>query len=463
MEEAIWGLTKDDLLRMGEILVLSVIAVLVILLVLRPVTRKVLGHIEARNPPQPSRWDRWLLVTFLVVICSMPLSGFIFDWVTAFFGLPASEVDVPYPLEIFGSFLGVLITAPLLYFLLIRPAMAKGLVVSLTRRHLVTTIVVVLAIFASHFAVSLHVHQSALPAAEVPPWEQHFNAGQRALEQEAYSEAEQHFNASLEAAETSGPLTLEVSASLTGLASLYQETGRNGEAMGSLQRSLEAAEAAAGPESREVGVVLGILAGHYSVQGRIAEAVPLLERAIAINEKVFGPESVEVAGGLVLLGLVYWRQGYNIDAEELLKRSVSIYGDRLGMYHRDLVLPLRTLARIDQSRGNYFRAEHRFLRAISILERSFGGSHSKVAAVLHDLGELYMDRQEYPKAEPAFKRVLAIHEKSSGLSGRRSSGSVEEVANRAFKNLILVLRRTDRQEEADALLAQSQRPANSEE
>ena len=68
------------------------------------------------------------------------------------------------------------------------------------------------------------------------------------------------------------------------------------------------------------------LADLYREQGKPGEAEPLCRRAIAIGEKAVGPDHPLVGTSLSGLVDVYEAQGNNAEAEPLAQRALAIKG-----------------------------------------------------------------------------------------------------------------------------------------
>jgi tetratricopeptide (TPR) repeat protein len=120
-------------------------------------------------------------------------------------------------------------------------------------------------------------------------WQGHMSAAQAALDAGDDIQAEMELRASIQAAEH-GNDSLQLAASLSNLAALYDAYGECEAALPLYERALGIMEAAFGPQSAEAASVLNNLAELFRSWERNNDAIPLYERAIAIQEKTLGPD-----------------------------------------------------------------------------------------------------------------------------------------------------------------------------
>ena len=244
-----------------------------------------------------------------------------------------------------------------------------------------------------------------------PVWERYMAAGEEAREHGNYPEAEKQFAAAVEDAQGFGPDDPRVAASLSGLAYVYQDRSRYGEAEPLYKRALAIREKALGPEHPVVASSLFNLAGLYKAQGRYAEAEPLYKRALAIFEKALGPEHPHVAKGLRGLAILLDAQGNYAEAESLFKRALAIREKALGPDHPFVASSLNDLAGLYKAQGRYAEAEPLYERALAIWENVLGPEHPNVATSLENYAALLRKTGRSAEASRMEARAKTIRAK----------------------------------------------------
>ena len=264
-----------------------------------------------------------------------------------------------------------------------------------------------------------------------------------------YSEAEPLYQRSLAIREKAlGPEHPQVAASLNNLAGLYRDQGKYAEAEPLYQRALDILEKALGPEHPQVAASLNNLALLYHNQRKYSEAEPLYQRALVIAEKTMGPE--QVAASLNNLAGLYLNQSRYAEAEPLYQRSLDILEKGLGPEHPQVAQTLNSLALLYHNQGKYSEAEPLYRRALVIAEKTMGPE--QVAASLNNLAGLYHNQSKYAEAEPLYQRSLDILEKGLGPEHPNLASSLESYA--------ILLRKTDRNAEADKLEKRARAPTS---
>ena len=312
-------------------------------------------------------------------------------------------------------------------------------------------------------------------------------------DQGKYAEAEPLYQRSLDILEKAlGPEHLQVAASLNNLAALNHNQGKYAEAEPLYQRSLAIREKALGPEHPQVAQTLSNLAELYRDQGNYAEAEPLYQRALTIREKTLGPEHPQVAASLNNLALLYHNQRKYSEAEPLYQRALVIAEKTMGPEHPQVAASLNNLAGLYLNQSRYAEAEPLYQRSLDILEKGLGPEHPQVAQTLNSLALLYHNQGKYSEAEPLYRRALVIAEKTMGpeqvaaslnnLAGlyhnqskyaeaeplyQRSLDILEKGLGPEHPNLAsslesyaILLRKTDRNAEADKLEKRARAPTS---
>lgn len=171
-----------------------------------------------------------------------------------------------------------------------------------------------------------------------------------------------------------------VATCLASLAELSRLQRRFGEAERRYWRAYMIRSYLYGAESSPVGETLSGLAGVLAEQGRDAEARPLLARALAIAEKP--PRSDNSWDRLDERDL---REMNRPERDTVAKRGVISVREGAPR-HLEHAQHFDNLGRLYRAHGRYADAEAMQRRAIGIRERAFGREHPQVAQSLLEIG-----------------------------------------------------------------------------
>ena len=225
-----------------------------------------------------------------------------------------------------------------------------------------------------------------------------------------YAKAEPLYEQALEIyRQVSGEKHPNFAATLGNLASLHQSQGNFAKAEPLSRKALEIYRQALGEKHPEFATSLNNLAALYRAHGDYAKAEPLYQQALEIRGQVLGEKHPEFATSLNNLAILYQSQGDYTKAEPLLKRALEITRQALGDQHPDFAVRLNNLAFFFQSQGAYEKAEPLYKQALDIKRQVLGEKHADVATSLNNLALLYQVQREYAKAEPLHKQALAIY------------------------------------------------------
>jgi serine/threonine protein kinase/tetratricopeptide (TPR) repeat protein len=207
---------------------------------------------------------------------------------------------------------------------------------------------------------------------------------------------------------------LEVSDSLSNLASVLWDRGDYSQAKQYFERSLSIKEKALGPNDIQVAAVCHNLANVLWSKGDYATAKLLLERSMAIREKVLGPRHPEVTNTMNSLGALYYAMGDYAKAQSYWERTLAIREEVLGPDHPFLAMTLNNLGTLKKDGGDYVGAKPLLERAIRIQEKSLGSNHPNLAAGLNSLSYLLCAMKDFDAAKPLIQRAIAIEESNFG-------------------------------------------------
>lgn len=163
--------------------------------------------------------------------------------------------------------------------------------------------------------------------------------------------------------------------------------GKPAEAVATLAKALDLAEARHGPDSPEISADLNNLGEAQRLLGRLDAAEALFRRVIAIEERP-GGDPLALATALNNLALVQRAAGREAEAERLYRRSLPLLEGALGPSHPDVAKALNNLAVLYRVRGEPTKARPLQERAVAIAERALGPQHAVTAALRDNLMRL---------------------------------------------------------------------------
>jgi tetratricopeptide (TPR) repeat protein len=135
----------------------------------------------------------------------------------------------------------------------------------------------------------------------------------------------------------------------------------------------------------------------FRAMGKPNEAIQELNNALEMKEKLFGSEHVSVAQICNLTGQAYFDLKDFIHAEQYFQRALQIRSKALGPYHQKVGLVLLNLAKIDIANGRKDEAKERLLILLKGQQQQFGELHEFTLATMEELKKL--DRVQEPEEE----------------------------------------------------------------
>jgi len=241
-------------------------------------------------------------------------------------------------------------------------------------------------------------------------------------------------------------LNISLAFDLQGLAYMFYELGKYGQAEPLVRRALAIRMRFLGSAHPGTATCYNLLALLDEEKGEFAEAESLLLSVKDIQES-YHPQKDHHDVGIAYtnLGRFYTVQGKYQQAEQFFDEALRIYEETLGSDHPWTAICLSRFGFLLLKQKKYKKAEQFFQRALAISEKSLGPDNIYTATSLFNLGLLKSAQQNYTQAEEFFKRTLAIREKDLGLSHPNTREVVREYA--------ALFRATGRGEEADQLEA----------
>lgn len=246
-----------------------------------------------------------------------------------------------------------------------------------------------------------------LSSAQGLPLEYYLKEGNRALEEDQYSEAEKFFEMAWLKYDRSEKLN--AAAHLEELGDRYYNQHGWEKAEVSYRIAAGYLEGERGPDDLELARILQKLAAVYRhLKNHYVISESLYQRVFAIRERVLGPNHPEVADSLHNLGMaVYFPEGRLAQAEPMFERALVIRETALGPDHPKVAESVGIFAFIRDFQGKYEEAEALYKRALKIWEKSLGPNSSEVAQSLYNLATVYQFQREYDKADAVWQKYLA--------------------------------------------------------
>jgi tetratricopeptide (TPR) repeat protein len=156
------------------------------------------------------------------------------------------------------------------------------------------------------------------------------------------------------------------------------------------------------------------LAGVLEQLGKNSEAVQLCEEALVADRKR-GPGQDEVlANTLASLGSAQIFSGNFVAAEPPLRESLLLREKFFGMHHALTAISLNNLGVMLYLSGRYDEAIKIYQQALPIYKEIYGEEHPEVASILNNIGRAALMTGQVEEAEPILRQALAMTEKFEG-------------------------------------------------
>jgi tetratricopeptide (TPR) repeat protein len=191
------------------------------------------------------------------------------------------------------------------------------------------------------------------------------------------------------------------------VALLQFHAGRRDEALALYHRALEDAERKFGQEAAETAACLADLAESLRVDGHLAEAESLARRALAIREKTLGPAGRLTRAARAELGRI-------LIAREDWKSALPVWRRAVAIAEQDLVVDpaigeaTGNLGLVLEKVGDAAGAERYQRQAVAFLERVYGRQNAETARAISNLGILLARTDRAEEGEALVREALAI-------------------------------------------------------
>ena len=213
---------------------------------------------------------------------------------------------------------------------------------------------------------------------------------------------------------TLGAEHLLVANSLNNLGVVFGAMGQNEQARAAYERALALRRKILGPNHPLVGQSYSNLGTALVALGRYDEARDLYEHALALRKQALGLEHPEVASSLTNLGIALEDLGRYDEALVLHERSLAIRQKALGPDHPDTANSLNGVGNALWGQGHPAEARVYIERALAIREKTQGADHPDVASTRDDLGQVLVSLHRADEARASYTRALAIRQKALG-------------------------------------------------
>ncbi|MBD1848369.1 tetratricopeptide repeat protein [Cyanobacteria bacterium FACHB-63] len=200
-----------------------------------------------------------------------------------------------------------------------------------------------------------------------------------------------------------------VANSRSGLASIYQELGRYGEAEPLFLQALEAYIATSSEEHYNIALTCHKLARLYQELGRYGEAESFFLQALQAYSTTPEEERLNIIGVCNNLALLYRDQRRYKEAETIFKQALETV---LTISDEELsaIVSVRTnLALLYRTQGRYEEAESLFRQVLQLPLAILDTDHAISPLILNNLASLYQAQGRYEEAEPLFRQALEAY------------------------------------------------------
>ena len=190
-------------------------------------------------------------------------------------------------------------------------------------------------------------------------------------------------------------------------------------------------------------------AGALFLQGKYAEANNLAQQALALSEREQANGDFGIDQYLTLLGRIQCALGDLDSAEGHFLHALALVDKTKERNTPERGTVLWNLGQVYRRQGRYLPAEPLLTTALAIREEAGGPNSPETAECLSELALLHAAKREWAKADPYRKRAIAAWE--TAIRSRPRPAAVGPRYAGFLESFVTILRRNDRDAEADAL------------
>jgi len=209
-----------------------------------------------------------------------------------------------------------------------------------------------------------------------------------------------------------GKDSLEVAASISGLAELRYRQQRTDEAVTLYEEALKHLATHGALANAQTAEVLDGLAQLHIFRGEYLEAEQLLRRSLELNRAVLGNDYPAVAFNTQNLAVTLQLEGKLDEAKPLYEESLTLYKKIFGPQHPETIEALINYGDFLRKKSELNQAETVLRDALTLQEKVRGKSHPFVGYGHQRLGLVLLDKHQPADAEHEFRTALAIYSES---------------------------------------------------
>jgi tetratricopeptide (TPR) repeat protein len=198
------------------------------------------------------------------------------------------------------------------------------------------------------------------------------------------------------------------------LAICYSKVGRLKEALQLLEKVVTANKRTLGEEHRETLISMHNLAIHYSEVGRREEALRLSEKVAAANKRTLGEEHPETLASMHNLAISYSEVGRRVEALQLLEKVVVANKRTLGEEHPDTLASMQNLAIRYSEVGRREEALQLSEKVVAANKRTLGEEHPDTLGSMQNLAIRYSKVGRREEALQLSEKVVSVVKRMLG-------------------------------------------------
>ena len=154
------------------------------------------------------------------------------------------------------------------------------------------------------------------------------------------------------------------------------------------------------------------LASLYDFTGREEEALPLYQEAISRFEQNDPPEQHEAAYLCNNVAMIYKQRGFYAEAEQYYLKALEVFKAMRGDSHPSVATVLNNLGGLYTSMEQPDQAREMHVMAMEIREKAFPKNHPDLGQSLCNLAAAYHQLNDFENARKHYEAALRLYEKN---------------------------------------------------
>jgi serine/threonine protein kinase len=213
-----------------------------------------------------------------------------------------------------------------------------------------------------------------------------------------------------------GPRNPDTLRAVNALAATLYDEGHYSEAGKLFQETLEIQRQVLGPEHQDTIGSMNDLASTFSHEGKEAEAEKLYRQTLEIRRRTLGPDHPDTLASMMNLGNILNQEGQFVEGESVCRETLDIQRRVLGPEHPDTLMTMNNLATALNGTGHYADAEKLRRETLEIRRRILGPEHPYTVINLGALALELSHEHRYGEAEQLFREEIQTAGKTNRLS-----------------------------------------------